>query len=55
MSAERGRQLGALIDHGWRLCCLVKVHGDLGLRVPQGGFAYPPELQRDRFGERPLS
>lgn len=39
-------QLGAGIDVGWRLCCLVDVRGDCAVRVPAGGFAYPPELQR---------
>jgi hypothetical protein len=30
------------------LCCLVRVLGDVVVRVPEGGFAYPPELQRQR-------
>ena len=40
-------QLGADIERGWRLCCLVRVRGDVVVRVPEEGFAYPPELQRD--------
>lgn len=43
--AERA-QLGDAVDDGWRLSCLLKVEGDLTVRVPGGGFAYPPELQR---------
>ncbi len=39
-------QLGSDIDAGWRLCCRVRVLGDAVVRVPEGGFAYPPELQR---------
>lgn len=45
---ERERfQLGGLVDEGWRLCCLLKVSGDLTVEVPEGGFAYPPGLQRE--------
>lgn len=40
-------QLGAAIDDGWRLCCLLRVGGDLTVRVP-AGFPYPPLQQRDR-------
>jgi ferredoxin len=40
------RQLGPAVDRGWRLCCLARVYGDVVVRVPEGGFAYPPELQR---------
>lgn len=39
------RQLGTAVERGWRLCCLARVYGDVVVRVPQGGFAYPPELQ----------
>jgi ferredoxin len=39
-------QLGADVDRGWRLCCLVRVLGNATVRAPEGGFAYPPELQR---------
>ena len=44
------RQLGPAVDRGWRLCCLARVYGDLVVRVPEGGFAYPPELQRSGGG-----
>ena len=40
-------QLGPAVTEGWRLCCLVRVEGDATVRVPAGGFAYPPELQRE--------
>jgi ferredoxin len=44
---ERERQqLGAAVERGWRLCCLARVYGDVVVHVPEGGFAYPPELQR---------
>ena len=39
-------QLGDAVEEGWRLCCLLRVRGDLTVRVPRTGFAYPPELQR---------
>lgn len=39
-------QLGMKIEDGWRLCCLLTVQGDCVVRVPVGGFAYPPEQQR---------
>lgn len=39
-------QLGPEVDHGWRLCCLVRVWGSVTVRAPEGGFAYPPEHQR---------
>lgn len=39
-------QLGDSVDRGWRLCCLVRVRGDVTVEVPRTGFAYPPELQR---------
>jgi ferredoxin len=39
-------QLGPDVDRGWRLCCLVRVVGNATIRAPEGGFAYPPELQR---------
>jgi ferredoxin len=39
-------QLGPDVDRGWRLCCLVRVEGSATIRTPEGGFAYPPELQR---------
>ena len=39
-------QLGRAVERGWRLCCLARVYGDVVVRVPEGGFAYPPELQR---------
>lgn len=39
-------QLGADVEKGWRLCCLARVRGDVTVRVAEGGFAYPPELQR---------
>jgi ferredoxin len=39
-------QLGARIDAGWRLCCLLVVEADCEVRVPEGAFAYPPEQQR---------
>ena len=48
------RQLGPAVDRGWRLCCLTRVYGDLVVRVPEGGFAYPPELQRSE-GASPAS
>jgi ferredoxin len=41
-------QLGADVERRWRLCCLVRVLGDVVVRVPEGSFAYPPELQRER-------
>ena len=44
------RQLGPAVDRGWRLCCLARVYGDVVVRVPEGGFAYPPELQRSGGG-----
>lgn len=44
-SRERA-QLGETIEEGWRLCCLVRISGDATVSVPEGGFAYPPELQR---------
>jgi ferredoxin len=48
---ERERsQLGPAVDQGWRLCCLARVYGDVVVRVPEGGFAYPPELQRSGGG-----
>lgn len=40
------RQLGSAVADGWRLCCLLRVQGDVTLRVPEGMFPYPPELQR---------
>ena len=40
-------QLGARIDAGWRLCCLLVVEADCEVRVLEGSFAYPPEQQRD--------
>lgn len=44
---ERERvQLGPAVAAGWRLCCLARVYGDVVVRVPESGFAYPPELQR---------
>ena len=43
-------QLGPAVDAGWRLCCLARVYGDVVVRVPEGGFAYPPELQRSAGG-----
>ena len=39
-------QLGTDVEKGWRLCCLARVRGDVTVRAPEGGFAYPPELQR---------
>lgn len=46
-------QLGSMISRGWRLCCLLRVFGECELEVPTGGFAYPPELQRnDREKDR---
>lgn len=43
--AER-RQLGAAVDDGWRLACMLRVESDLTVEVPDpGGFAYPPALQ----------
>lgn len=45
-SAAEKRQLGDLVDDGWRLCCQLRVAADLTVRVPTTGFAYPPELQR---------
>ncbi|MGH7566759.1 MAG: 2Fe-2S iron-sulfur cluster-binding protein [Gemmatimonadota bacterium] len=39
-------QLGARIEAGWRLCCLVVVERDCAVRVPVGTFAYPPDQQR---------
>lgn len=39
-------QLGDAVDEGWRLCCLLRVHGDVVVRLPEPDFAYPPELQR---------
>lgn len=46
VSAAERRQLGDRVEEGWRLCCLLRVRGDLTVRAPSGGFAYPPELQR---------
>lgn len=46
VSAAERRQLEDQVSQGWRLCCLLRVRGDLTVRVPCGGFAYPPELQR---------
>lgn len=46
VSAAERRQLEDQVSQGWRLCCLLRVRGDLTVRVPRGGFAYPPELQR---------
>jgi ferredoxin len=40
------QQLGAWIEDGWRLCCLLVVGADCEVRVPVGAFAYPPEQQR---------
>ncbi|MFN2421051.1 MAG: 2Fe-2S iron-sulfur cluster-binding protein [Gemmatimonadota bacterium] len=48
LDARERDQLGADVDRQWRLCCLVRVLGDVVVRVPEGGFAYPPELQRER-------
>lgn len=45
VDAERV-QLGDQVEEGWRLCCLLRVHGDVTVRVPPSDFAYPPELQR---------
>jgi len=45
-SATERKQLGHLVDDGWRLCCQLRVAADLTVRVPTTGFAYPPELQR---------
>ncbi len=39
-------QLGEAVTEGWRLCCLVRLTGDLTVRVPPPGFAYRPDLQR---------
>jgi ferredoxin len=39
-------QLGARLDAGWRLCCLLVVEADCEVRVLEGSFAYPPEQQR---------
>ena len=39
-------QLGARIESGWRLCCLLVVQADCEVRVAEGTFAYPPEQQR---------
>jgi len=39
-------QLGAAVEAGWRLCCLLVVRGDCEVRVPGKTFAYPPALQR---------
>ncbi|HYO47937.1 MAG TPA: 2Fe-2S iron-sulfur cluster-binding protein [Gemmatimonadota bacterium] len=39
-------QLGARIEEGWRLCCLLVVERDCAVRVPLGAFAYPPDQQR---------
>lgn len=39
-------QLGAAVDTGWRLCCLLVVRGDCVVRVPAADFPYPPDLQR---------
>lgn len=39
-------QLGDDLELGWRLCCRTRVFGDVEVRVPEGGFAYPPEFQR---------
>ena len=47
IDARERRQLGSAVERGWRLCCLLRVGGNLTLCVPTGGFAYPPELQRD--------
>jgi 2Fe-2S ferredoxin len=46
IDARERLQLGPDVDRGWRLCCLVRVEGSVTVRVPEGGFAYPPELQR---------
>lgn len=46
VEALERRQLGADIDRGWRLCCRTRVFGDVVVRVEEGGFAYPPGLQR---------
>lgn len=40
-------QLGERVDEGWRLCCQVRVYGDAVVRLPEPGFAYAPDLQRD--------
>lgn len=47
---EEKVQLGAALDAGWRLCCLVRVYGSCAVRLPAPGFAYPPDLQRDEAG-----
>lgn len=39
-------QLGDAVEKGMRLSCLLRVHGDVTVQLPQSGFAYPPELQR---------
>lgn len=44
-AAERV-QLGEAVEEGWRLCCLLRAHGDVTVRIPPRSFAYPPELQR---------
>jgi ferredoxin len=44
--ARESAQLGARLEDGWRLCCLLTVQGDCVVRVPVGAFAYPPEQQR---------
>lgn len=45
---EERAQLGpAAIAEGWRLCCRVRAGGDATVRVPEDGFVYPPELQRE--------
>ncbi|MFN2383054.1 MAG: 2Fe-2S iron-sulfur cluster-binding protein [Gemmatimonadota bacterium] len=49
LPAER-TQLGAALDAGWRLCCLVRVYGSCTVGLPAPGFAYPPDLQRDGPG-----
>ena len=49
-SQGRQRTFSEVVDQGWRLCCLARVYGDVVVRVPEGGFAYPPELQRSGGG-----
>lgn len=44
--AEERAQLGSDIGQGWRLCCRLRVPGNLTVRLPEPGFAYPPRLQR---------
>lgn len=45
--AHERRQLGRALEEGWRLCCRVRTRGDVTVRVPPPGFAYPPALQRE--------